>query len=318
MASTVRNITVQEAFETALKLINEYSIRGNVQTGTKIADFEKQKFTLANNGQMELSLIVPIEDTTEIIHYKTATLTNPDRGMEVVSHINADVDLMEVNGPLSYYFESNANSGTYTIEEETSTDVWNELEAPSFDTTAEGYVKYAGHITASDTDNDVRIVLKGSYPYKVTNYVMYGITFPSDATVAEFGAYIEYDLPLDFKDIADVTVNDIPTNNYRLTADKILLNREIEGHYIITYHKLPKVIDEDSGDTYEFEIKKDAQHLVAYIMAAHMAADSKPALANIAFAEYEKKLSLIDGAKQKRRQQRVRSPLWGGRGNDQN
>lgn len=318
MASTVRNITVQEAFETALKLINEYSIRGSVQSGTKIADFEKQKFSFANNAQMEVSLIVPIEAPMEIVHYKTTTLVNEDKGMGVISHVNEDVVLMEANGALSYYFECNANSGTFTIEEETATDVWTELTPVSYDTTAEGYVKYSGHITAGDTSNDIRIVLKGNYPYKVTNYTMYGVTFPSDATVAEFGAYIEYALPSDFKNIAEVSINDVPTNNYRLTTDSILLNREIEGHYKITYHKLPKVIDEDSGNTYEFEIKKDAQHLIAYAMAALMAADSKPALANVAFAEYEKKLSLIDGAKQKRRQKRVRNPLWGGLGNDQN
>ena len=313
MASTVRNLTVNEAFEIALKIASEYSIRGSLQTGTKIADNDAKKFSFADSAQQEIAVAIPIEDKFEISHFKTTTLFGDEHGLDFVKHVNDDVVLMATTGALSYILSSNSNSGTFTIEEETSEDVWSVLDTETYSSADEDFVTYSGHITAGDTDNSIRIVLKGSYPYQVTNYTMYDITFNGDSNIPNYGEGIIYSLPSDFRKMRKVTHNSIITDRYEIIGDNeyVILDKDNEGVYLFEYDRIPKVIDDDSGDDYEFEIKKEAQHLIPYYIAALMIVEDKPEVADVAFQEYEKKFNLLTFKKEPKKISRVANNLWG-------
>lgn len=312
MAREVRNLTVDDAFEIALKLMSEYSVRGSVQTGTKIADMSAKKFSYADSAQQEIAIAIPIEDEFDISHFKKDTLFNRNAGFDVVEHLNDDVVLMEATGALSYVFESNATSGTFEVQEETSEDTWELLgSAVSYTGTSGEFVTYKGHITAGDAENSVRIVLKGSYPYLVTNYTMYAITFSSDENIDDYRAYQEYDLPDDLREILGVSREGKPFTSYKRVGTKIYIDRDLEGIYTVKYNRLPKVIDDTCDGTEEFEIKKEAQHLIPYMMAALMAVEDKPEVSDVAFQEYERKFNLLYSKRtDNNKQHKVANTLW--------
>lgn len=320
MASTVRALTVDQAFDRALQMMSEYSVRGVVQTGTKIEDNKKKRFSLADSAQQEIALKIPIEETYIYSNFKLDTLFGDEAGLNIVEHLNDDVVLMEVVGPASYTFECNATSGTYEVQEEQSEDNWVLLgSAVNFTGTDGQYVTYKANITPSDSSYSVRIVLKGSYPYYATNYTMYDITFDTDGNVAEYGHKNKYALPSDFREIRELNHNGNNVTNYEIEDGYIYLDKDDEGIYKMIYHKLPKVLNiDDSLGTETFELKKEAHHLIPYYMVALMILEDKPEVADVAFQEYERKLAIVmSEGNHKKKPKRVVNTLWGVRQYDQ-
>lgn len=91
----------------------------------------------------------------------------------------------------------------------------------------------------------------------IESSVIYDLsTYSSDT------AYLKIDLPTDFKELMYVNLDDEPFYDYRIQNGKLLIDKMYSGQLELFYDKYPTLIDENTADTYEFEIDQHAQYLI--------------------------------------------------------
>lgn len=81
-------------------------------------------------------------------------------------------------------------------------------------------------------------------------------TYSSDTT------YLKIDLPTDFKELMFVNLDDEPFFDFRIQNSKLIIDKTYTGSLEVFYDKYPTFIDENTADTYEFEIDQHAQSLI--------------------------------------------------------
>lgn len=314
-------MTINESFDLALKLHDNYSINGTVQVGTQIADYEKKKFDYANLAQVEVSRINKIEATHSF------SLSSPTKnalisGFDLVAHKNSDKILMTATGALSYYFENNnvGSNGSYVLEEETSDDVWTELSTTAFDAPNGEFIAYKGIVTASDTENDVRIRIIGDYPSDSRNYVFYNVNYADSTYVPEFAPWIEHDLPENFL-MLDRVVREKgeytqgQTNDYRFSYENntILTKIDAEGLFEIHYYKKPTKIDDSFDGSELYEVDDLGVVAISYYMAGLMVSQEKPASTNFFFQRFDEILGRLNADENKKpvKVKRVKNSMYG-------
>lgn len=282
----------------SLDLITESVTNGAYTATEKNNDYLLMHNRLADLAQRKIATVKKIHDTFYITQNPIENQLGTYEGFDIVQHYNTDLIDTQSTGSLAYHFEVD-NDATVYIEEEIN-DVWVTLETIAHVQSGTAFTAYKGTISSSDVDNDIRIRFSGSYPYKIRNRALFAYTFASDADVPDYVPYVEYSMPSDFYDKCKVIIKTDTRVYENYVAYKwkgrntILVNYYQPGEIEVQYYKYPVKIDDNTLDTYEYEVDEEAQDLIPMYVAAKVVAEEKPTLSDILYNEFRLGLAELE------------------------
>lgn len=119
--------------------------------------------------------------------------------------------------------------------------------------------------------------------------------------ISDIDKYITYTLPENFKEL--IRVDGSPNNEikYRIQEDghekKIKVISQLLEKIEIEYYSTPSIIDDNTSDSYKFEIDLDAQMLLPYYVASDILKSDVSADYTSFEAKYSNKLELLNVGK---------------------
>jgi hypothetical protein len=275
------------------------SVTNGAYTATeKNNDYLLMHNRLANIAQRKIATIKKLHDTFYITQNPITNQLGEFEGFDIVQHYNTDLIDTQATGSLAYHFEVD-NDATVYIEEEIAS-VWTTLETINHVQSGTSFTQYKGLISPGDTDNDIRIRFSGSYPYKIINRALFEYQFASASEIPDYVPYVEYELPSDFYDKCKVIIKTDTRINQNYTTYKwkgkktILINYYQAGEIEVQYYKYPLKIDDDTAETYEYEIDIDAQDLIPLYVASKVIAEEKPTLSGVLYNEFRLLLAELE------------------------
>jgi hypothetical protein len=234
-----------------------------------------------NVYQRDVAQAAKIHAVHKIIHNPLYNDTATDTS-EIKKHL-PDVDFsVTMNGALSCFFEA-IGPATVKIDEDVA-GTWTTLETISILSSVTTFTEYRRLITASDTDNDIRLLFTGSTTYDFRNYILYPYTFTTEDDVQQHRPFFEYTLPAACKEIAYIqclsgtpyytipNYGRLGKQDYHLRSDRILaINRyAYPAEYQVHYWAEPADITfagTSADDTKTFEVSEAAQAIMPLAIA---------------------------------------------------
>lgn len=247
----------------ALKLINSYSADGTTLPVADNADFNLAVVDFINVAYYKAIEYDKVPAVYSFTQNPIPNLLNKYDAFNITQHLATDLTYSET-GAKAYYFEVDGQ-GTVYIEEEID-DVWTALATITVPNTVTSFTEYRGLITASDTNNSIRLRFSGSYPYNIRNRALYGYTFPDADSVPQFKPYMKYALPSDYISLnkivrnADDRIHE-KASAYWVEGSYFVLNYFDIGAYDIHYYKRPGPLANDSDIP---EIRAESHRYLAY------------------------------------------------------
>jgi hypothetical protein len=118
-------------------------------------------------------------------------------------------------------------------------------------------------------------------------------TFRQTATYEN--GYNKYSLPINFKRLTGLFLNDVPVLGFKVMVNQIWVPKVYSGQFELFYEKIPVPINPTTDDSYVFEIDLHTHHLIPYYMGGMALAEEKEnvssKLLNIYFSMLE---NLVD------------------------
>lgn len=295
-------MTYAELVVEVLKMVDEYSSKGNLVAAAKTADLRYKIPEAANFVTNDLSrLAARLEAKHEIVHNPIATLAQDTSAIQ--TH-EPGVDFsIELIGALSCYFETTGPATIY-IEEETAEDTWSVLETITVLSTQINFAAYRRLITASSTANAIRLRFGGSYRYSFRNYILYDIAFPTAAEVQQHGNYIMYALPTDFMVLKNCMVrknvrqwNDYKGFVYIPEDSTIGFDAKQPGEYIVNYYRKPILLTVSAtpADSTVIDVLAEAAPLVALGVTSRILLLDNLTVSTLLWNQYEIGKGSING-----------------------
>lgn len=243
---------------------------------TSRAEYEAKINDYANSAQIKVAGAKPIIKTLNISQNNIITdnlLPNPLHMFDIQVHTDNDV-IYQATGAKAYYFAVDDVSTIYI--EELISDVWTILETINYaPVTKNGFKAYKGLISASSSNNEIRLRFSGNYRYNYRNIALYKSNYPSVDRIPSFEQYIDYTMPADFSKFIKISKEGDYSNKWKTAIDfkwqakNILkLNYCAVGEFIVEYEALPTKINNLTQDVYEFEVDEDACQAIPFYIAA--------------------------------------------------
>ena len=296
-------MTLLDAKEKTRKLLNDWSEDGTLIVATvgTTKDYTLRMPSLFDIAQKQIATVKKIVKSKRISQYLPDNQLTTAYPFDVVPYTGTEIDY-EAVGSLAYNFEVDG-AATIKVQEETATDVWTTLTTVTHTTPVGEFTAYNGLITASDTAHSIRLQFTGSYAYNIRNVALWNVAFASASVVPDYAEYIVYAMPTDFWKLNRVFLNgqqetddsNIQTPNfYWVDKTSFAVRYDVRGEYTIEYFAYPTTIDDDTLDTYSFEIDMDAEDGVCEYAAAQILLDSNSNKAAQYMTQYQNRLYNLD------------------------
>ena len=184
-----------------------------MQAPTKVADYGLKIQSLVNDALSDLAnTSAKLPEVFEIAHYPIKnTLSDDTSTPKQFIPGNGDFSISLTNAKSAYW--ECIGPGTVIIEETSDGTNYTEIEEVTIPSTVTGFTAYRRLITPALTTNTVRLRFTGSYMYLFRNYVLYPISFPSEAAVQQHSDWVLYDMPANFHKLNFVEARK-PTRQY--------------------------------------------------------------------------------------------------------
>lgn len=148
-------------------------------------------------------------------------------------------------------------------------------------------------------DDDIRIKLNNLFnvgQIELSNIRKIRRIF--EIKVNKINDYVIYELPNNFKELANIYCSPDNEIQYRIQEDvhdkRIKIKSKIPDVVEIEYYSIPSIIDDNTNDNYKFEIDIDAQMLLPYYVAADILKSDVSADYTSFEAKYSNKLELLN------------------------
>lgn len=116
--------------------------------------------------------------------------------------------------------------------------------------------------------------------------------------------YREYNLPTDFYQLKSVVIKDGETKeklnvktDFYIENNKIFVNDESDGEYVILYYKYPTEINEETEDSFVLELDQDACNVLPYAVASDILKSDVSMDYSIFEKKYQSMLEMLDNRK---------------------
>lgn len=264
-----------------LQVMREYSNNGEINANSVNLDYLLSLNNFFDTAQKDIAQTKKIKRVYPFSQYSVMSGLGEGSGFDMIRKVD-DEQEMTLVGATSYVFSTD-NTSTIYVEENIS-GTWTELDVIT-NTTKGSFTQYKGLITASDSNNEIRVRFSGAYAYNITNYALFDEPFETVNDIPDFAPDVEYSLPSNFYKLDKVFVSKNGKyqeyTSYKFTPDKkIRINYFETGNFEVHYDAMPADIPFDPDDLnvgadYEFELDTEAQELVP-LRAAYFALRDEP------------------------------------------
>lgn len=327
------NLTLGQAKIDAIKHCNEFSNAGEEisTTDPNYLDLIYRMPQLANTSQMEIAKVSKIGDSFSISQNPIPNQLGTNAFDEVQHFPGTDYIYtaagsqsfsIEIDGDCAIYFDEQisgvwtALSGMYSLDGGTATAFSGSIAVTGLSATAlQEFKNYRGLLTISSASNNVRMKVVPVYPMKSRYRALFAYLYPSAVKTPHCTAFISYDLPIDYMEFNKMMhaydQRQFEENrDYKLTPDnKIHLNWFLTGQFDIHYWKLPTEITDSTLDSYEFEVRKDAQSAIPWFMGGMAIYPTNKSLGNRLVQQYYALIGNLDTPKTNTSTE-IQNSLW--------
>ena len=261
-----------------LRLLDEYSSRGTVQSATKIADYRLKIQSLTNAYIYELaSTTAKIPAIFNIVHNPVRNRLSDDTS-SIRTHMPDHDFSASYIGAKAIYFESTGPATIYLEESFDGGETFSLIETIVIPADQTSFAEYKRLIPSTQPTNMVRLRFSGDYVYAFRNYVLYPYSWPTEEDIPQHRPYVEYPFPSDFFDIDSVFIKGnawqfAPYSDYILTHDKKIAFSSYEGplELICNYWRRPNLLvftgNELTDDAQVIDLGDDAAIIIPWFVA---------------------------------------------------
>jgi hypothetical protein len=303
-------MTLSQVKEKAIKLINFYSISGNLisTSDPSYLDYSLRMNSLIDAAQKEIATTSKsIRKTTRISQKPIPSQLDGSNyyNFDIVQHTNEDI-IYSAEASRAYTFKVDNVADIYIEQSNDDGTTWTTTQTINHLSPTGEFIEYKNLITLSEADNLVRIRFSGNYVYNLRDVALFEYTFPNAASIPQYRSYNEYTMPSDFYKLVKVTTigNVMDSRTYRPQTQFYWSQRNVlvvkyydECELDIEYNAYPTTINDYTSDDTTLEIDIEAQEAVPYYVAAHLMMDENGNINNKLFAMYQGKLSNLQDDK---------------------
>lgn len=273
-------MTLGELKKYAAQLIDEYSNNSDI---TSDDDIRLKLNSLFNIAQFELCQLKKINSSISITQDIPQNTISPKINTnELYRHDKNSLVFSGVGK--CYYFQIKGN-GTVTIAQKGMNDISiNNEENNNFKT-------YKGITTGT---GEIKLTFSGASYYEIRNVAIFDVNYNTGAEIPNYERYIEYELPTDYYQLDFVEFKGGEVKDYTIRNKKIKLSSYYVGECIINYFKYPTVINDETEDTFEFELDLEAQMILPYYVASDVLKSDVSANYTSFEAKYNAKLEILN------------------------
>ena len=287
-----------------LKILGEFSSRGNVVPQSKNADFNFQIQQITNESIMELASTTAKLPKTLLIPHNPIKNSLYDDTSSIRQHIPSIDFSIVLGNAKSCAFES-TGPATIVIEESSDGTTYTPLETITIESSVTTFVEYKRLISPSLSTNTVRLRFTGDYLYLFRNFVLYPYSFPDVNSIPSHSPWRRIETPDDFLDLNYVEIRRdarqfLPYNNLIKTPENELFFNNLEGpsELLIHYWRKPNLLTftgvEATDDELEIDLRDDAALILAYNIAGTIQNSEEEGRGDGYLKKYtEKRMNLI-------------------------
>ena len=286
-----------------LKLIDEWSSRGQVQGTTKTADYNFKIQQITNESIYELASTTAKLPKTLLVPHNPIKNSPYQDTSSIKQHIDTDFSI-SLQGAKSLYFET-TGPASILIEETADGTTYSTIETITVASSVTTFTEYRRLITPSLSTNTVRLRFTGDYVYLFRNYILYDVTFLDEASVQSHSPWRRIATPADFLDLNYVEIRRdtrqfVPYTNLIKTPENELFFNNLEGpsELLIHYWRKPTLLTftgvEATDDELEIDLRDDAALILAYNIAGTIQNSEEEGRGDGYLKKYtEKRMNLI-------------------------
>ena len=293
-----------EIRRSTLKLLDDYSSRGNVLAPIKVADYGFKIQQVCNESIMELASTTAKLPKTLLIPHNPIKNSLYDDTSSIRQHIPSIDFSIVLGNAKSCAFES-TGPATIVIEESSDGTTYSSLETITIESSVTTFTEYKRLISPSLSTNTVRLRFTGDYLYLFRNFVLYPYSFPDVNSIPSHSPWRRIETPDDFLDLNYVEIRRdarqfLPYNNLIKTPENELFFNNLEGpsELLIHYWRKPNLLTftgvEATDDELEIDLRDDAALILAYNIAGTIQNSEEEGRGDGYLKKYtEKRMNLI-------------------------
>jgi len=296
-----------EIRRSVLKLLDDYSSRGNVLAPIKVADYGYKIQQVCNESIMELASTTAKLPKTLLIPHNPIKNSPYDDTSSIRQHIPS-IDYSIVLGNAKSISLESTGPATIVIEETSDGTTYTPLETITIESSVTTFVEYKRLISPSLPTNTIRLRFTGDYLYLFRNFVLYPYSFPDEASIPSHSPWRRIETPADFLDLNYVEIRRdarqfLPYTNLIKTPENELFFNNLEGpsELLIHYWRKPNLLTftgvEVTDDELEIDLRDDASLIIPYNVAGTIQNSEETGKGDGYLKKYtEKRLNLISSA----------------------
>ena len=260
-----------------LRLLDEFSSRGNIQSAAKVADYNFKIQQITNESIYELaSTTAKIPKTFFIPHNPIKNALSDDTS-SIKQHLpNIDFSIVLLNARATF-FEA-TGPATIVIEQSSDGVTYSAIETITIASTVTTFTEYKRLITPTLPTNTVRLRFTGGFLYLFRNFVLYPYSFPTEADVPQHSPWWRVNTPSDFLDLNYVEIRRdarqfVPYSNMIKTPENELFYNRFEGpcEFLVRYWRKPTLLTftnvQATDDAFVIDLRADAALILPYNIA---------------------------------------------------
>lgn len=260
--------------KSTLKLLDEFSSRGSIQSPSKVVDYGFKIQQIVNESIMELASTTAKLPKTLLVPHSPVKNTLADDTSSIKTHLPGVDFSITLGNAGSCVFES-TGPATIIIEESSDGSTYVPLETITIASTVTTFTEYKRLITPSLSTNTIRLRFTGDYVYLFRNYILYQYSFPDEASIPSHAPWRKIATPDDFLDLNYVEITRdarqyLPYSNLIKTPENELFVNNLESacEFKIHYWRKPNLLTftdvQETDDALVIDLRDDAALIICY------------------------------------------------------
>jgi len=292
-----------EIRRSTLKLLDDYSSRGNVLAPIKVADYNFKIQQVCNESIMELASTTAKLPKTLLIPHNPIKNSLYDDTSSIRQHIPSIDFSIALQGARSCFFEA-TRFGEIILEESSDGINYTNIETITVPSNTEGFAEYRRLITPSLLTNTVRLRFTGEFPYSFRNYVLYVNSWPTEDDVEQHRPWWVVENPSDYLDFNYAEAKDnygqyVPYSNIVKDPEGKLSFWSYDGpmELLLYYWRKPTLLTftdvQSVDDELVIDLRDDAALILPYNIAGTIQNSEEPNRGDGYLKEYTRKSSRL-------------------------
>ncbi len=300
-------ITLGEMKTRILKVMNEYSINGELVAST---DENRMDYDLRMNSLIDMhqrKMATSALKAKKILKSYVFTQYSPENKIagdrfDITRYEGTTLYFAGGTNPKSYTIQIDG-SCTVTVEQSEDAETYTTVEATAVTITTFGTFQTVHNNITPTTDYYVRIKVTGTYDFNIRGAAFYAVTYPLASDIPDYEAYRKVTMPTDFYQFRNLVLNGqtIRGEEYGVLTrfgvegrNYLYLPWDLRGEVRVYYFAYPTVIDDTTLDTVTLDVDDEVIDVIVYGVALDLIDDDNTILHQNVLNKYNEFFAGVD------------------------